>query len=400
MRSIFVVLLCSIFCLPLFAQQDTGKSLLIGNKQVLHSNILKEDRPYWVWLPESYNSKDYTPGKYPVMYLLDGDMNFHSASAIVQYLSRGMYAMIPEMIIIAIPNTDRTRDLTPTRFITTRPGKKGMLYETSGGGEQFVAFLERELIPHINKNYRTSGYQLLTGHSFGGLFTVNVCLKHNHLFNAYIALDPSLWWDNEKLNNEAASLLSAVAFKGSQLYVALANKVLLPQDTTTDHPRAIRRFTTSILPAAAESGLRWNWHYYEEDDHGTVALPGTYDGLKFIFKGYQSQVKQLVDAPELYTHQFEKLSLQNGFTFVPSEALTDGIGRYALSQEKLNSAIQLLSLNVRNYPMSAHAQQMLAQAYVRIGNKDKALAAYQAALTLAPKNQQIRKEIDALAAKK
>src|SRR5687767_4215597 len=108
------------------AAQPRDTSIRIGEKFSLQSKILKERRPYWVHLPESYTNTTFAPRRYPVLYLLDGDPNFHSTSGVVQFMGGAVNAniQIPELIVVAIPNTQRTRDLTPTRSQTGTRGQK------------------------------------------------------------------------------------------------------------------------------------------------------------------------------------------------------------------------------------------------------------------------------------
>src|ERR1700739_904124 len=113
-----------------------GQSIQIGEKFTLHSRILNEDRPYWVYLPPSYRDATYAPKRYPVLYLLDGDLHFASASGIVQYMSGAEYwenLQIPELIVVAIPNTDRTRDFTPSHSLKSLDGREYPNFFASSG---------------------------------------------------------------------------------------------------------------------------------------------------------------------------------------------------------------------------------------------------------------------------
>jgi uncharacterized protein len=114
-----------------------------GNKLLLHSQVLKEDRPYWVYLPESYQPSNYAPKRYPVLYLLDGDSHFQWAAGVVRFMSIGwnLNVQIPELIIVAVPNTstNRDRDLTPAAFKGT-VGKPDTAPILGGGGRPFAGF--------------------------------------------------------------------------------------------------------------------------------------------------------------------------------------------------------------------------------------------------------------------
>src|SRR5215212_9137226 len=137
-RCVLLVLLLILLASSAPAQEK-GRDIKIGEAFTLRSKILNEERPYWVYLPSSYHDKMYAPRRYPVLYLLDGDLHFHSASGVVQFMSSGVNGnnQIPELIVVAIPNTDRTRDLTPTRSKVGYDGKEDPSQETSGGGAAF-----------------------------------------------------------------------------------------------------------------------------------------------------------------------------------------------------------------------------------------------------------------------
>ena len=137
------------------------------------------------------------------MYLLDGESHFDMLTQYTEYLSRWDVNVIPEMIVVGITNTKRTRDLTPTESIINYFGKPDTnrisWMKPSGGNEMFLQFIRNELMPYIDKNYKTQFYKILAGHSFGALASINCMLVHPDMFDAYIAVSPSLWWDNEYL---------------------------------------------------------------------------------------------------------------------------------------------------------------------------------------------------------
>ncbi|MFT4030841.1 MAG: alpha/beta hydrolase-fold protein [Siphonobacter sp.] len=361
------LLLSTVLYTTAFCQVD----ILIGKKEKLHSVILGEDREYWVHLPANYNNPNYPTQTYPVIYLLDGDSHFHSLTGITQFLSKGLYARMPEMIIVGILNTDRTHDLTPTHSDIQSLNGVSASFPTSGGGETFLNFLTHELIPKIESGYRTNGYRIFTGHSFGGLTVMNTFINHTELFNAYIAIDPSMWWDHEKLLNTIPETFRLDKFAGKSLYLSLAHKELTSIDTTTEHTRAIGKLA-ELLRTSAPEKLRWHFQYFADEDHGSVPLASGLYGLKFIFEGYQSQVKELALKPALYTASYQKLADQLGFAILPAEYLTDWIGQYCLKEKKLDSALFFFELNHQNYPQSLHAIKVLADAYQLKGDSVKA----------------------------
>lgn len=357
MKSKFKIyfLIFSLLPLYLFAQED----IIIGNKYSLHSDILNEERPYWVYLPPRYNDADFGKANYPVIYLLDGDTNFYTLVAVQKSFTRGMYNNMPECIIVGIPNTDRTRDLTPSKSSMKHNGKD--MFTNSGGGENFTHFLADELRPTIDSLYRTNGYNILVGHSFGGLFAMNTLVQHTDLFNAYVVLDPSLWWDNRKVYNEAEAIWQTKDFGKRGLYIAMAKD----EDRADDeqkHSKTIHEFCTTILLPTTKNNLNAYWKYYEGENHGTILTSGTFDAFRTLFEGIELPVKKIPDNPELINEYYTKLSSRMGFTFVPDETLVDNLGKYALSVEKYDGAIEIFKLNLRNYPDSKNARQSLANA--------------------------------------
>ena len=131
-------------------------ALTVGTIDTLWSPTLKERRPYLVYTPPAYGAPTRVPRAYPVLYLLDGDVHFHSVTGVLQMLSTGVggtYA-IPEMIVIAIPVANRRRDLTPTR-VTKDPYGNPLPpgWDITGGNPNFLQFLKSELIPHVDSAY-------------------------------------------------------------------------------------------------------------------------------------------------------------------------------------------------------------------------------------------------------
>src|SRR6478672_1871601 len=173
MRKFLLCALVTIFILSAEAQNDN--KIIIGKIDSVYSNVLKEQRKIWVYTPDM-TSGDHSAGHhYPVLYLLDGDGHFPSVVGLIQQLSQvNGNSVLPEMIVVGIPNTNRTRDLTPTHIKSDQPMMDTNSSRNTGGGEQFVSFIEHELIPHIDSAYPTAPYKILVGHSFGGLTVMNI----------------------------------------------------------------------------------------------------------------------------------------------------------------------------------------------------------------------------------
>ena len=142
MRVLTALLLLLLLPLPGVAQDRYRSAVEIGTVDSVFSATLDEQRPYLVYTPPSYSDTTTTPQHYPVLYLLDGNSHFHSVSGLIQILSTGINAAyaIPEMIVVAIPNTNRGRDMTPTRPATGFDGEPTAEDDPSGGMGNFFRF--------------------------------------------------------------------------------------------------------------------------------------------------------------------------------------------------------------------------------------------------------------------
>ena len=170
----------------------------IGKSIGIKSTILDENRVLNIYLPLSYSEDSLKT--YPVIYLLDGskDEDFIHVSGIVQFGSFSWINMIPESIVVGIVNVDRKRDFTyPSQNELDQKE-----FPTSGKSEKFIDFLEKELQPFIDSTYRTTELKTIIGQSLGGLLATEILFKKPDLFDNYIIVSPSLWWDDEKLLDE------------------------------------------------------------------------------------------------------------------------------------------------------------------------------------------------------
>lgn len=242
----------------------------------MFSNILNENRSYWISLPDSYFNTDSSYKQYPVLVLLDGNVHFKSISGIVNYMSTDLYRSwkIPEMIVVGIINVDRRRDYTPDKVITIRENN-------SGGGEKFLSFLEKELLPIIDKEYRTESYRILFGHSLWGLLTTHAYMKNSSSFNSFIAVDPSFGtWDSERMNRKLDTL-SQNSYK-RYLYIATANS---GKRNIRNRDRHVRFY--EALNSKWEGELPAKIEYFEDENHSSVPVIAFLKGISTIFNGYQ-----------------------------------------------------------------------------------------------------------------
>jgi predicted alpha/beta superfamily hydrolase len=314
--QIKTTLLCiALISIIIACKENTGPKadITIGRIDSLHSEVLGEDRKVWIHVPDNYNTTDSTK-RYPVLYLLDGDAHFYSVVGLIHQLSSvNGNDVCPRMIVVAIPNTNRTRDLTPTH-VESKKESENDFFKPSGGGEKFTDFIEQELIPYVDKNYPSTKDRLLVGHSLGGLMVINTLVKRPHMFNKYIAIDPSLWWDEQKSLKEYEQALQDKTFDGKSLFIGVANTISMDtlralSDTSdnTQHFRSILHFVKQ-LKRIKTHGVNWSYKYYGDEGHGSVPMISEYDALHFLFrkKPIAMDQTQLRVFEGRYQFQFEK----------------------------------------------------------------------------------------------
>ena len=306
-------------------------ALRVGAIDSMWSPTLQERRPYLVYTPPSYGAPTRVPRAYPVLYLLDGDVHFHSVTGVLQMLSTGVggtYA-IPEMIVIAIPVANRRRDLTPTR-VTKDPYGNPLPpgWDITGGNPNFLQFLKSELIPHVDSAYRTAPYRLFVGHSLGGLAVLNALYTIPETFNAYVAIDPTLWFDDRLMVRMARDFFGKPAPPARTLFIAQANNIT-PYDSGTVLNVNNILALNSIIKDANTSGIRYGYKYYDGEDHGSVPLIAGYDALRFIFEGYAAHYPKALVQPGYLTQHFDRVSDVLGYRALPPAGLAEFVGQMA-----------------------------------------------------------------------
>ncbi len=252
---------------PSLSQLKTeSRTVNTGISLTLHSNILNEDRIVMIGLPDGYEKSNK---KYPVFYLMDGQWGFDFTKQMIDWVSRTRYGFMPEMILVSLHTggDNRTRDLTPTKDRNNG----------GGGGDKLYDFIRNEVIPFVDKNYRTYNYRVLGGTSFGGVFVVNAFHRDSQFFNGYISLSPSMWWDNNILIDRTKDFLIKNPTIRNRLYISVANE---GKSMGVDS-------LASILKSFAPKGLLWKFDKLPDEVHETVSYKGYWDGLKFVFADWR-----------------------------------------------------------------------------------------------------------------
>jgi len=364
-----VLVVVAVWCVPGFlGAQDGATPYVIGTTQQLHSDVLAEDRQIIVHLPQGY---EIGQQHYPVMYLLDGDAHFHHTTGIIQFLAQQGY--MPAMIVVAIPNTDRTRDLTPepdTEVATRTP--------TAGGADEFLRFLNDELIPWVEGQYRTAPFRVVVGHSLGGLFATHALLVQPEVFDGYIAISPSLWWNDRALVEQAEATIEHQPWAGRFLYMTVGNEGgdMLP---------AVEALA-SVLEASAPEEFDWQFRLMDQETHGSIPHRTTYDALEWLFMEYRMP-------PDLMAMGLGGLELhyatvsERYYQMEVPEAMINQLGYQYLRRGDARMAIETFTLNVERFPGSANVYDSLGDAYYTAGESAPALENYERAYRMSDGTQ-------------
>ena len=356
-----------------FAQPPTGTV----KKLVLKSTVLGEERTVLIRTPVGYESNQV---HYPVLYMTDGDAHMgHTASTIDFLVQNGR---IPDLIVVGVTNTDRTRDLTPARSTDKTPAGE-LRFPTSGGADNFLKFFETELIPEIEKQYRVQPYRIFAGHSLGGLFAIHAMISKPGLFNSYIAVSPSLQWEHDEALKRAETFLkNQKEMKATSLFVSIGNE---PGAIGTDFD-----LFKELLSKSKIKGFEWQAERMADEDHGSVVLRSHYFGLRKVYDGWQvpSDPKSgaVLGGLNGADAHYKKLSEKFGYAIPVPEQLINQMGYQFLFDNKPEDAIAVFKANTERYPNSANVYDSLAEAYERGGRIDLAEPLYDKARTLGQQN--------------
>ena len=337
-----------------------AEPLSLGEMRRIESEIMGETRPYFVALPKTYD----TGLEFPVLYLTDGDAHFRHTAGTVSFLARNN--RMPDMIVVALANTNRRRDLSP-------PGGDA----GTGGADRLLDFFEKELIPTVDATYRTRPFRVFAGHSLGGLFAVHAFTARPELFNGVIAVSPSLWWAGGAPVDSLGEMLAKRERLDRVLFVTLGNE--------RDAMRSNYERFVSLLEKTEVPGFVWGSSLIEEEDHGSVVLKSHYQGLEKIFEGWSPSPGLFEAGLDALKRHYTDLSKRYGFDVGIPERTVNSLGYYLLGRDDLKGALAAFRYNIERYPNSANVYDSYGAALERNNELEKARANYRRAFELAEK---------------
>jgi predicted alpha/beta superfamily hydrolase len=257
-------------------KNDEPAPIIVGVQYTIASAILGEKRTLNIYLPEGYNSNDTV--RYPVIYLLDGGMDedYLHVVGLVSFNSFSWVARLQPSIVVGIVNTDRRRDFTFPTSVKSDLQK----YPTTGGARQFIAFMKQELQPYIQSNFRVNNSKTIIGESLGGLVATQILFSEPALFDKYIIISPSLWWDNGSLLKKTINAEMQAAGKKA-IYLAVGKEGLAP----SEEPH-VMEVDVNMLKGKIEKLHNKNisvyLDYLPDENHATVAHQALYNAFKWL----------------------------------------------------------------------------------------------------------------------
>lgn len=341
---------------------DVGEPIVVGRQLRIRSESMRETRSYQVHLPAEYGNDD---ARYPVLIVLDGEEQFQHVSATVDFLAAA--GKIPATIVIGIPNTDRVRDMDST---------------AAPGSSAFLSFISGELVPKIDRDYRTYPYRILVGHSDAALFTLYSMINAPEIFRGYIAIAPA-FGDDPELPATIAEFLDSHQdpLFNADLFVAA--------DDSTGQPLSKAWELSSFLQERASRvhDLRFTFRRYPEETHSSIALRSVQDGLLNIFDGWEVEdpfaLYDLGGLPAIDKH-YAAIAARLGFPVaVPEEALL-GVFSELEGRKEFSQAKDVIERAMQSFPDSPATRYYAGRLYLQMGDRELAIDALRTSLLLSP----------------
>ena len=324
----------------------------------IDSAILGETREIIIALPDGYEESD---ADYPVLYMLDAQENAEHAIGTITTLTD--VGLVPPMIFVGISSINRSRDLTPSAVTGDA---------NSGGAPAFLDFIADELMPWVEARYRANGHRILEGHSYGGLFGGYALMEEPGLFNDYIILSPSFWWNGEEMVARAATHFAQTAHPGTRVYFGIGDS------DGWGMRQELRRFVEA-LEGANPQGISWHHEELANEEHMSVRAPAHYRALRYLFADIQMNVSaEDFEAADFRRHHAD-IRARYGDAVRQQEATYHNVGLALLQAERPDDAVIVFEYLVDGYPGYHANYNLLARAREAAGQCALAADAFDAA---------------------
>lgn len=374
-RSIRSILVVS--GLALNAGAAKSQLLQAPRSATVPSKILREKRRVFIAVPASYARGDE---RYPVVYVTDAEWIFEHTRSAAQFLARNR--AIPEVIVVGITTPDRVHDLYATRADFSANGQT-LAFPTSGNADRFLEFLDEELVPWVERAYRTSGLRILIGHSAGGNFALHAMRAKPSLFQGVLAASPWLSWDEGRELRELVLFVQTDALRVRRIFLSHGEDVA--------HMKANIETLVGAIQKRADRRVELTVREYTDESHDTDAFKAIYDGLRAMFAGFGpprdvNSMQIIGSLGDLRSH-FARLGQRFGVSLDPPEEVVNELAAQYLTADSIANAVAVLEFNVLQHPRSPDAWRQLGIATERQGDRHRALEHFRKALLLATRQK-------------
>jgi uncharacterized protein len=340
---------------PDLPAQPASRTLGFAESRSFHSAILNEDRELQISLPDSYGR---TAMSYPVLFLLDGSSHILHGTATTRFLASAR-SRIPEMIVVALPNTNRNRDMTP-----------------GPGATAFERVLAEEIIPWVERNFRAARERILFGHSLSGSFAVHTLLNRPELFRAYVAASAPVW-RYEGFAADVRTGLPRAAAAGVALFLAVG------EHENEQLRKGMQEFATTLKSAPAGTAPAWSFVDKKDADHSSTPMLSLYEALEARYADWRLPFFE--DAPGLdkvagwqgIDAHYQRFSKHFGYTAAPPEATLHQAANIYVAGERYDDVLQMARIYKVPYP--ALAERLVNQVgydQLRRGHTDRAVKTF------------------------
>ena len=338
------------------------------NESRFHSAILEEEVDLQVALPLGYHSTVHT---YPVLYLLDGDFFMNQAISAVDFLStpRYMNATIPGHIIVGITTKDRNHDFTPTHD----EEYDGMPFPTSGGAPKFQRFLTEELIPYVDSKFRTADSRTLAGWSLGGLFTTWTYLEYPDSFHRYLAISPSLWWDDMVLHDRAEDLAKNQGLSTRHLTMTLGSLERAPMDESVSG-------TFVPLMEKPEGGENFEFIEIDGEGHNLSPLVALHRGLRSLHRMMLIPESTMKSGREVLAKHLVTTAATHGMHTDDPDAAGQFLIKRTVEQGEYEIGLQIAEVLAHQLTISPRSMVALGEMTFRLNQFEESAAAFETAI--------------------
>lgn len=347
-----------------FKQNAVERQLPIIETKI-KSKVLKEELSLFIHLPIFYD-KDFAENyNYPVLYVLDAPDRLPLYAGVLDALNG--YNSAPQMIIVGISTTNRDRDFLPT--LDTEYEKHG------GGADQYLQYISEEVIPYIDKHYRTEPYKMIAGHSYGGLFVTHAFSKSPNLFQAHFAFSPSLFWNKSKTSDDLISFITKNPTHKNYLYMNIGNE----GDPTQKSPEGLQmqqgiKKIEQRLKSLNTPSLRYKFDYLPNETHQTTPIIGAINSLRDLYPNWPVPYKSSQEGYKSVMQHFSQLTKMYGYAIEPKWWQIYDEGIYQLNKNNNPAeALKYFHYNVERDGEDLSSRRFIVDAYIALDDKEKAL---------------------------